>query len=52
MNNENKLCVVSAEQGQWVWNMLLSDDQIKVFEFLKKKGWDFEVTETGEPIVL
>ena len=49
MNNK-KLCVLTSSDVETSWNLLLSDDQIRVFEFLNEQGLDFKVKIVNEPI--
>ena len=45
-----KLCVLESGDVEASWNLLLSDDQIRMLNFLNEQGWDFKVKIVSEPI--
>lgn len=49
--NEKKLCTVTLDCDD-VFSMLLTDDQIKVFNFFKKQGYEVDVRIIDKPIEL
>lgn len=49
MSNK-KLCVLESGDVEVSWNLLLSDDQIRMISFLNEQGWDFKVKIVSEPI--
>ena len=48
--NEKKLCTVTLDCD--ILSMLLTDDQIKVFNFLKKQGYEINVRIIEKPVEL
>lgn len=46
------MCTIKVDSGDDVWTMLLSEEQIKVFEFLNRQGYDFEIEKGVTPIEL
>lgn len=46
------MCTIKVDGGNEMWIMLLSEEQIKVFEFLNRQGYDFEIEKGVTPIEL
>lgn len=53
MDKDRKTYTVSLENSvDETYVMSLTDDQVKVFKWLKDVGYDFTITEQGDVIVL
>lgn len=53
MDKDRKTYMVSLENSvDETYIMALTDDQVKVFKWLKENGYDFTITEQGNVIVL
>lgn len=53
MNEDRKMYTISLENSvEETYIMSLTDDQVKVFKWLKDVGYDFTITEQGDVIVL
>lgn len=50
MENKKKLCILKSDDAGASWSLLLTNDQIRMVNFLKEQGWDFEVKVIDEPI--
>lgn len=48
--NTKKLCILKSDDASMSWSLLLTNDQIRMINFLKEQGWDFEVEIIDEPI--
>ena len=53
MDKDRKTYIISLENDfNDTYVMALTDEQVKVFEWLKKIGYDFTIMEQGNVIVL
>ena len=53
MDKDRKTYMVSLENDVYdTYIMALTNDRVKVFKWLKEKGYDFTITEQGNVIVL
>lgn len=53
MDKDRKTYIISLENSvDETYIMALTDEQVKVFEWLKNMGYDFTIMEQGNVIVL
>ena len=53
MDKDRKTYMVSLENDVYdTYIMALTNDQVKVFKWLKERGYDFTITEQSNVIVL
>lgn len=53
MDKDRKTYMVSLENDVHDTHiMALTNDQVKVFKWLKEQGYDFTITEQGDVIIL
>lgn len=53
MDKDRKTYIISLDNNvNDSYIMALTDDQVKVFKWLKEQGYDFTLTEQGDMIIL